>query len=115
MCDSIREAILKSYVPPPVDIVEQLRNSRRWRETDGKEGARFDIAFESKPDLDLAAATLSDACLQDASLVGARLDGADLSGALANGLRLDGAQCIGADFTKAALVEASFAGAIVRL
>jgi uncharacterized protein YjbI with pentapeptide repeats len=102
------------YLPPPKEMSEQLESSRRWRDTGGKEGARFYLAFEQHDRLDLAGVVMYEATLQEASLIGARLDGADLGRALANGLCLDDAQCIGARFYKAELEEASFARAIGR-
>ncbi len=104
-----------NFLQLPEEIKERLESSRRWRETDGKQGARLYLAFEQLDHLDFENAMMFESTLQEASMVGARLDGTDLGRSLANGLCLDDSKCIGAHFDKAELVEASFTRAVARL
>lgn len=108
MSNIIHKVIMKAYLLLPEQIGEELEESRRWRDSDGEAGARFYLAYENLPNVDLSGAVMFDATLQDADLTGARLDDADLGRALANGLCLNDADCTASCFDKAALVEASF-------
>ena len=103
-----------SFQPPTESMREQLNNSRLWRDSQGKAGQRFYMAFEEYRQLDLADVTMYDGTLQEAKLTGVRLDRADLGRVLANGLCLDDSQCIATCFDKAMLVEASFVRVIGR-
>ena len=104
-----------NFLPLPEEIKERLENSRRWRETEGKQGARLYLAFEQLDHLDFENAMMFESTLQEANLAGSRLDGAELGRSLANGLCLDDSQCIATHFDKAELVEASLMRAIARL
>ena len=51
---------------PPPDVAQMLERSRRFYETEGKDGEQAYFAFERWPDLDLTGAILVDATLQEA-------------------------------------------------
>ena len=83
----------------------------KWRETDGAEGARANLAGADLADANLAGADLAGANLAGANLARAYLAGAYLAGAYLAGADLAGAYLADADLAGADLAGANLAGA----
>jgi Family of unknown function (DUF5758)/Pentapeptide repeats (8 copies) len=88
-----------------------LAQHKLWRETNGAQGVRANLARANLAHADLAHANLADANLADAYLAGAYLAGANLAGAYLAGANLADANLAGADLARANLARANLADA----
>ena len=99
------------------ELMEMLKRHRKWIDSDGTKGERFNIADLSGEDLsgeDLRGADLRWSDLRGADLRGADLRGADLREADLRGADLRGADLRGANLVEADLREANLWGADLR-
>ena len=110
--------VVRSSDDLPTALSSALKSHYLWMETDGREGARAELAGADLNHIDLRDVNLSGANLKGANLTGARLDKAllvmsDLSGVDLTEAVLDGATLDGVNLSHANLNGAKLRNALL--
>jgi uncharacterized protein YjbI with pentapeptide repeats len=93
---------------PDAILQARLRDSERWRDSSGTEGAPFVAIDEDLSGLDLRGACFVEAMLFDCLFTGSNLAGADLYRADLSGSDFTGAYLHGANLARSQATAASF-------